>query len=193
MGGIVIGLMGAAGSGKDTLADDLAERFGVARLGFSWALKRMCADQFGWDFERLNDLDYKEELAPGLSSGMTRRQVLQWLGTEGFRTVDKDHWLKKGIEGIRELLDAGAPGVVVVDVRFPNEVDAIRSLGGTIVRVECPDRPQATTEVGHASETEGAGIEPDHRISARYGDLAGLREAGAQLLGSMGLEEAAAE
>jgi hypothetical protein len=39
--------------------------------------------------------------------------------------------------------------VVVTDVRFPNEVDAIRALGGKVIRI---NRGSAELSDGHASE-----------------------------------------
>src|SRR5690606_25312219 len=47
-------------------------------------------------------------------------------------------------------------GVVVPDVRYPNEVDAIRRAGGTVIQVVRPGRPDDGDR--HASETALDGI-----------------------------------
>lgn len=60
----VFGLCGAAGSGKDSVANHLNAHFGVARFGFSWLLKDLCCSLFGWDRSRIDDFDYKAEVAP---------------------------------------------------------------------------------------------------------------------------------
>lgn len=79
----------------------------------------------------------------------TRRRVLQYVGTEGFRALDPDHWVK------RAMADVG-PGELVVftDVRFPNEADAIRAAGGIIVGIQKLDRdaPLLDYSALHGSE-----------------------------------------
>src|SRR5690606_41986577 len=57
---------------------------------------------------------------------------------------------------------AGGYGVVVPDVRFPNEVDAIRRAGGTVLQVVRPGRPDDGDR--HASETALDGIAFNHTI-----------------------------
>lgn len=175
---IVIAMTGAAGHGKDTVAHHLVKRYKFTRTGFSWPLKAMLCKQFGWNFDRLNDdLAYKEEQAPGLPTGWTRRRVMQWIGTEGFRHIDPEHWVKKTIERV-DLLVHGGCSVVVADVRFPNEVDALRGrFGAHVIKVVCPDHPTTrSVEAGtHVSETAMASIAPDVVFTVMYGDLDGLR------------------
>ena len=55
----VIGLIGAAGSGKSSVALRLVERFRFSEYSFAEPLKQLCAEQFGWDYDKLNDLGYK--------------------------------------------------------------------------------------------------------------------------------------
>lgn len=75
----------------------------------------------------------------------TPRQMLQYVGTEGFRkSVADDFWIslfKKSVEGKDK--------VVVTDMRFPNEREAVTSLGGKTIRIK---RPRPENEEVHASE-----------------------------------------
>ena len=57
---------------------------------------------------------------------------------------------------------------MVVDVRFPNEVDVIKRMGGIIVRIERDD----VTDTGtHESETALDNFEADYTIRAEKGDF----------------------
>jgi hypothetical protein len=134
-------------SGKTTVAAAL-ERRGFARVPFADPLKAMVA-QF------LQGLGYREDEAQRLvhidkgttipQLGVTVRHLLQTLGTEWGRTcVAPDVWLKCwAASAMRHSF------VVVDDVRFPNEAELIRSMGGQLWRIERPGLADAT---GHASE-----------------------------------------
>jgi len=191
MHGIVIGLVGLAGAGKDSLADYMIENFGVTKLGFSYALKELACEHFGYDFDRLSDLDYKEEQDPNLADGWTRRRVLQHIGTEGFRAVDPDHWVKIAMKTASTMLAAGAPAVVFADVRFMNEAAAIRALPqGYLWRVVRSDATtQATGEAAatHRSEQESERIVPHVTLSAEFGQLPALYAQGDVLARGIGL------
>ena len=184
---MIVGLIGAAGSGKSTVANRLVDVWGFKDLSFAGPLKDFCAEQFGWDRKRLDDdLAYKEEmtelrdprrirnLSPGNSQlFMTRRQVMQFLGTDVFRVMDPDHWIKAMR---RELV--GKPigrGIVFADVRFYNEVGLIRELGGTIVRT-VKIGGAGTAASAHVSETELATYHANHTMAADDGDVAALRK-----------------
>ena len=49
----IISLSGLQGSGKDTVADMLCERYGYKRISFAATLKDAVAAVFGWDREML--------------------------------------------------------------------------------------------------------------------------------------------
>lgn len=57
---MLLGLIGAKGSGKDTLALHLVEKFGFARLAFADKLYQEVADAFGVTVEFLQNRDTKE-------------------------------------------------------------------------------------------------------------------------------------
>ncbi len=186
MGTPIIGITGLAGSGKDSFADYLVENHGFAKHGWSYALKDMCCDQYGWDRSQIDNLKYKEEKSPGLD--FTRRQILQHIGTEGFRGVDPDHWIKKGMKAINACASHEEVfGVVVPDTRFPNEADAIRAAGGYIIRVVCTDRSTGTKSTDHFSERMMANIKADANIEAAFGDLERLYNRGISAMQELGV------
>ena len=104
------------------------------------------------------------------SSTITPRLALQSLGTEFGRAYDKEIWTKIAINNCISLLSGGASYtpqkglrnfsgasdlVVISDGRFRNEILAVKSVGGLVVRVECP---QAVANSNHASEQEQKNI-----------------------------------
>ncbi|UJX45767.1 hypothetical protein [Xanthobacter sp. YC-JY1] len=82
----------------------------------------------------------KDDPIPGL--GTTPRRILQTLGTEwGRETVSPTLWVDIArLKAERALLRGEA--VVFDDVRFENEFDLIRELGGHVVKIVRPDAPE---------------------------------------------------
>lgn len=142
---VLIAFTGLAGAGKTTAAMHLVKHRGFHRVRFAGPLKAMMA-ALGLDQTEI-DGDRKE-LPCDLLCGKTPRQAMQWLGTEfGRNLIGPDLWIRAWQAAVAAQ-PAGVP-VVVDDCRFPNEADAIRVLGGTLVRIE---RPGAGTASVHESE-----------------------------------------
>lgn len=148
----LIGLYSPApNSGKTTVASYLTEH-GYYRASFAAPLKRMLRTfliHLGYGPEQIDHyLDAgKEELIPNIR--ITPRQLLQTLGTEWGRTcVHSDVWLQTWQVTATRYLDSGVP-VVCDDIRFPNEAELIRSLGGELWHVHRPESERATS---HSSE-----------------------------------------
>jgi hypothetical protein len=112
--------------------------FGFVRVKFADPLKNMLRTMLRGmghideDVERMIEGDLKEVEIPEL--GVTPRYLMITLGTEwGRNTVREDIWIR--------LWRAAAEmheNVVADDVRFPNEVEAIRAFGGQLWRIERP-------------------------------------------------------
>jgi hypothetical protein len=131
MNGELIGFTGFAGSGKTTCAKLLEEQ-GFIRLRFASSLKSMLA-AVGFTPEQL-DGDAKNTPLPTWCNH-TPRYIMQTLGTEwGRKLIGEDLWANLFIAKAKKLLSKGQK-VVVDDVRFLNEANAIRELGGTIHRI----------------------------------------------------------
>lgn len=149
---ILIGLTGKARSGKDTVADYLAEHYRFKTTAFAKPIKDGCKAMFGLTDEHVYG-DLKEVVIP--EYGCSPRQMLQWCGTEfGREMVHPDIWLmqvRHQWEAMRETAaETFHSGLVVTDVRFENEAELIRKLGGFVVHVE---RPDAQTIASHSSES----------------------------------------
>ena len=66
------------------------------------------------------------------------RMILQWWGTEFRRSQDPDYWVKYVHCKIHHLRSLNSNNIVVSDVRFPNEANLIKNLGGMIWKTERP-------------------------------------------------------
>jgi len=152
----LIGITGKAGSGKDTVADYLVREHGFIKYSLAAPLKAMLK-AIGVPCET-----QEEKAAINPIFGVTNRYMAQSLGTEWMREcIAQDGWLRlarRFIDTQRELSrlsEDGTPGgVVVADIRYDNEAQMIRSMGGTIWRIE---RGSADIAGAHVSE---AGIDP---------------------------------
>lgn len=164
----VIGLLGFAQSGKDTAAGFLAE-FGFKRLAFAdilrdsvyalnpivpmplegapdhWARVQDIVDWKGWDVAKV---EYPEI-----------RALLQRMGTEVGRSLyGENFWVERVTNQIRKAFEP-TPGVhprdkrfVITDVRFQNEADAIRELGGKVYKIQRPGTGAVNSHVSDAGQ-----------------------------------------
>jgi hypothetical protein len=90
-----------------------------------------------------------KETPADLLCGQTPRWAMQSLGTEwGRNLIGPDLWIRAWQAAV-DRVQAGQP-VVADDVRFPNEVEAIRKRGGLVIRVV---RPGVGVRVEHESES----------------------------------------
>lgn len=164
----IIGFSGKAGAGKDTSVALLMAHFRLQsvpaiKASFASPIKDIANIMFGWDRSRLDtDLLYKESALlddgtfdPACQAlGMTRREVLQKIGTEAMRdNLHKDIWIISMKLRLAQQAANGVQWCFITDCRFPNEIDMIHSCGGRVVRIErgTPDAT-STLHTEHASE-----------------------------------------
>lgn len=153
---MIIGLSGKKRSGKDETCKILSEvvptivpRLRVQRVAFGDAVKEEA---------------YTYVLGPlGLASSVEAsvreenrarfRKIWQFWGTEVRREMCEQptYWVDALKAKVQKFAEDPANVVVVTDVRFVNEVEAVKSLGGIVVRLE-RDVPVDETS-SHASET----------------------------------------
>lgn len=145
---LVVGFAGAKQSGKSTITQILMAKHGVVGMGFAQPLRTFIGDLLGLPQDVLEEV--KEEQVPGLRAGVTPRYLMQTLGTEWGRTlIDPDLWVKVAMRDAVNALERGY-AVAFADVRFANEAEAIRNLGGIIIQI---DRPGGTAGTdAHVSE-----------------------------------------
>lgn len=168
---MLIGLLGAKGCGKDTVAKHLISQYGFYRIGFADALYQEVSDAFGVTPEFLGNRDTKEsplrELAlancketgfvsafckeKGLNSQdpvdlaefRSPREILQLWGTE-FRRADNDNYWLDIVENI--LTSNPDNNFVITDVRFPNEATWVAHNNGVLGRILRPVIDQKEAE-----------------------------------------------
>lgn len=139
----IIGFTGLKGSGKDTAALAFIQR-GYVNVKFADPLKLMLRTLLEYKgahpalIDRMIDGDLKEKQV-GYLDMKTPRHAMQTLGTEwGRQLMDQDFWVDTFMERCAWVLRESP--IVVTDVRFPNEVEAVHRLGGMIYRVENPNK-----------------------------------------------------
>ncbi len=93
----------------------------------------------------------------------TYRNILQYIGTEGFRTVSPLTWVNFVERAIIAAAVQDADAVAVItDVRFREEAEMVWKHGGEIWRIK---RPGFGTDVSHQSE-QGETAIPDAQVQA---------------------------
>lgn len=147
----VLGLSGWARSGKDTVAAHLVENYGYTRMSFADPMREALyklnpsIDVDGYDMKLAAAVDLLgwEQLKTA-SNGI--RALMQRMGTEVGRDMfGENFWVDAAIDRIPD-----GSKVVFADVRFPNEAEAVKQLGGEVWRVI---RPEAGPANNHISET----------------------------------------
>ena len=168
---LLIGLTGLAGSGKDTVRECLEVRHGMNGIAFADPIRDMLGallESCGISDEWMTERHLKEKDIPEL--GASYRKMAQLLGTEWGRSIDPNFWLKIAEAKVGFINKVDLSGVVISDVRFPNEAAWIQSQGGMIWKVI---RPGVEAVRSHASEDLVNSLPYDYVIYNRgsIGDL----------------------
>ena len=131
---ILIGVCGEIGSGKDTVANILADNHGYQKIAFADKLKEACRVIFGFSNQQVyGTQEQKGTVDPFW--GFSPRSALQRVGTNAIRNIiGDDVWVKSLY--LTLMANDMQGKFVISDCRFFNEVDMIRSLGGEIWCVE---------------------------------------------------------
>jgi len=142
----IVGILGFAGSGKDTVGAMFREA-GYEKASFAASVKDATSCIFGWKRELLEgDTDesrkFREEVDPfwteHLGYTVTPRKMLQLLGTEACRNaLGENIWVYSMLRN----MDANKK-YVITDVRFPNEIKMVQEAGGTLIRVRRGPEPE---------------------------------------------------
>jgi hypothetical protein len=175
-----ISISGLAGSGKNTVADYLKtyfreQNYTINDFSFAGPLKDCLCLWFGWDRDRLNnDFAYKEGATLDDGSpdpycerlGMTRRMIMQKMGTECMRDgMHKDFWIIMADLGVKLGKIPHSDFYIISDARFLNELEWAKSINAyrifidrtDIINGETLSGTTLTAHTTHASETEFVG------------------------------------
>lgn len=208
----LVGIAGAAGAGKSTVARVLVDELGFVEMSLAAPMKEFCRSVFGFSDEQLfgpskyrnapdarfgagpecfgawaaaedavleNGPAWLEEIGLGVDAmpelrcwfdditvlcagrwgrapveKCSPRLCLQYLGTQFGREVSPDIWVDCLLKRVAESKHP----VVVADVRFENEVRAIRAAGGWLVLVKREGTGIGGARGAHQSETELQGL-----------------------------------
>ena len=159
---MIIGFMGLAGSGKDTCAEYLVQKYDFVRYAFGDKVKDLARCLFDFSEEQL--YGSKKEIVD-TRWNITPRESFQILGTEfgqfflnkkfphlnvpnrEFWSKQFEHWYNNEHEKNKSLR------VVISDVRFLHEVNTIKNLNGYIIQIIRPSLV-ITKMYEHLSEME---------------------------------------
>jgi hypothetical protein len=179
---MLIGISGKRNAGKTTLANLAVTEFGFMKDNFAFALKNEVKvfilthmqegqkfdDAWLWGSNKDKDipfvLDVRRFSPPVMSEYAhfgffdfvttvdggyitSGRRMLQWYGTNFKRAKNPSYWTEQTMES----LDLNHR-VIIDDMRFPNEAEAIRQAGGILIRVNRPTNTPATESDFHPSE-----------------------------------------
>lgn len=136
---LIIGLCGPAGAGKDTVRRILEDAHGFWGLAFADPVRDMARALLSHVYAEhaAERRELKETPVPVL--GASYRQIAQTLGTEwGRQTIRPTLWIDIAMAKVRLAAAQGRRHIVISDVRFPDEMEAIRSIGGVIWAVTRP-------------------------------------------------------
>ncbi|MFE1961345.1 hypothetical protein [Streptomyces sp. NPDC059479] len=184
-----IALMGRAESGKDTVGRRLVREWQFTRVAFADPLKEMAL--------RVDPVVTCEPAGYGplpvrLSQVVRRwgwekakrrcpevRGILQRLG-QSVRDQNPDHWLSLAMKKVA-VADAWNLPVVMTDVRYVNECEALKARGFVLVRVNRPGAPDLGENGNHVSESELSDY-PAELMVSNIGTLADLGRAADRLV-----------
>lgn len=172
----VVGFCGLKGHGKDEAAKALTEGLGYQRVSFADGVKEVVATILHIDVALLHDPAHKEDMHE--PSGKTYRQWMQEIGTEVGRAIWAPVWINWWKDEIRLK---GYTKVVATDLRFHNELAAIREFGGVAFRVVRPSKMIGSVADLHESERYAFELDVDADIR-NDGTLLDLRAKTAQYL-----------
>ena len=143
---MIIGFVGFAGSGKNTAGEILIGN-GFVPISFASAVKDIVSVMFGWPRNLLegdtSESRYFRETPDRFWSEkfgrpFTPREAMQKIGTEAGRQLfHPDLWILTLEKRLRPN-----ENYVITDVRFPNEIEWITSLGGKVFEIKRGENPE---------------------------------------------------
>lgn len=165
---MIIGLYSPAPqSGKSTVAQQLALQHDYAIRPFAQPLRNMLTPllaTLGLTEQQINHHLHQDKTAKISGLDCDARHLMRTLGTEwGRQRVCDDLWVKAWTASV-----LGCARVVADDVRFPNEAQAVKLMGGQVWKIW---RPGLQDTSGHPSEGALDTWDGFDRLIVNDGDL----------------------
>lgn len=138
----IIAIVGHIGSGKDTAAKFFIDTYNYKKVSFADSLKDALSSIFVWDRQLLEGTSAESRnwrnkkdvfWSNALGFEVTPRLMMQTIGTDLFRHHFSNYiWVYSSVLKIEKSTSS----VVVADVRFPEEYNALKELGATFIRMQ---------------------------------------------------------
>ena len=147
---MIISITGKIGSGKDTIAEIIQQstQLDWEVKKFAGKLKTIAELLCGVPKQNFESQEFKKTQMSE-EWGMTYREFLQKLGTEALRSnLHENVWINALFSDYKaKTVAVGTsefditekdefPNWIITDTRFPNEMDAVKSKNGLVIKVE---------------------------------------------------------
>jgi hypothetical protein len=142
-------------SGKSTISNLIEDDFGRGacagpfRVSFASCLKSMLESVFAYDMPEADKLNFpsnypypyiygdRKEVPLEMFGGHSTRYAMQKLAIWGKENFGDDFWLKKGVIEASHFIEKGWD-VVIDDMRYKNEYDALKAKDAIFIKVVRP-------------------------------------------------------
>jgi len=157
---MIIGFIGKKRSGKDTCADHICNNYKFTKYNFAHPLKEGVKAFFGWTDEHVYG-NLKDIVDP--KWGISPRQAMQVIGTQLMqfdlgkylpafeKKIGRAIWVTRFEHFYKEYQKKNSRNlnICLADVRFQHEVDVIKKLDGSLIKIV---RPAIKSKDKHESE-----------------------------------------
>jgi len=152
--GLIIGISGKIGSGKDTIAKEILKTFpeyNFRRVSFGYNVKKVVSLLTGIDMRTI--LSRKIKTYYLSEWDMTVGEMFQVVGTDSIRDNLSDNtWIYSLFNNVKD-----GENIIITDVRFKNEAYSILNRGGYLIRLIGDPKQTILKDkrkLQHKSETE---------------------------------------
>ena len=169
---ITIGLVGTERSGKDTIADYLITNHNFKKHNMADPIRAIAKQLFNWTEAQLTGA---QKDMPDPDTGIKPRDFFTWFGTDicQFSIYTRFPQLAKNMKprtiwtrAMRAFIsqNIGTHNIIIPDIRFKHEADALLDAGGILVHISKVDRDT----YDQVSKYELAELRTDKKYNTNY-------------------------